>query len=305
MTVRKVTFVFTRSAWSPTESYISGDWGDQEFVAKLGTLIELRKFILPASAQWHRVRVGIHNGERKSRSHRPGVRLIVTGQDGVTIPPNGSYNDNENGKNVDQMRSSLMVRRTFDNERQSNAYLSMVPDSIVIEEPAGYNPDGNAGWVGAMDQFHANLVEGGWTVYARKVTGDFTKRPVVKWISQEAAPSILGAVLTAVNGAPFVARQQVLVSGVRRRGTDQQSYNGGYFVDSVNATLIPGHVVVFLQSTETGDPATIKRPGKIQIKDWTYFPIQFNEPISGVARKRGNSAAQQRGSRRKRNTLDP
>ena len=293
----KVTFSFQSYIYTPTESYISAGLEPGPFLTAVQRLIEARQRILPKSVAWLGVRIAQHNVKRRSKILRPGVRFPFANIDaGLSIPPNGLYDDtlgDQNNTNITKV--SLLMDRTFDVDRSSKAYLAMVPDPVVRDDEDAYFPANYPDWAGKLESYNEELRESGWSIYARVIGAAAPDVPVVKWVNQEAQPSLLGAKIAAASSAGFADGKEVIVRNVRRRGTDRTSYNGTYDVDNVNATLFPGFVVVFLKDTQTGTADSIKKNGSIQLKTWDYYPILKSEPIWGTSRKRGNSAAGLRG----------
>lgn len=301
----KVTFSFVSYIYTPTESYISGDVTPLNFLGILQKLIDVRNELLPQSVGWLSVRVGLHNGTRRSKKLAPGARNPFPGVDaGIIVPAAGRFDDSRNNFNNNITKVSLLMARAFDGDRESRSYLSLVPDLVVRDDEDAYFPANCPEWDNKLKAYRDELRGQQWSVFARKTPPAAPNIPIQAWIQPEAAPGHMAVVVAgAVPAGLVVPYPPVIVRNSKRRGTDRTSYNGTYTVSSVNTTMTPGSTVIFLQGTEAGDPTSVKKNGTLQVKLWDYYPIENVEPIQGTTRKRGNSAAGQRGSSRKSNFL--
>lgn len=311
MPIYKVTVGFSNGVFSPTESYITPSRTGDAAASLIQGLLSRRASLLPPTIIFKGVRVtilppdpNVPTARRKSKFMPPTLGEIPGTSASFVIPIRGDRTDTA-GNAVDQARSCLQVRTTFDDDRSSTLYMSLVPDSVIRGEPASYFPDGNPGWAKTFKVWRDWLVENGFQIRALSNTGAFVPKAIANWASASTPPSNIGFVLP--NSPPSGITQGVFVKvqGVRRRGTDKLSYNGRYYVDSLNTTLVPSSTVYFLRGTEAGDVTSIKLPGTVKLVGYAYYPISYLLPVRGGVHKRGNSYASLRGRRLSRASLDP
>ncbi len=301
----KVTFGFQSYVFGPSESYITGDISASALADTLNRLIGLRNNLLYDTTNWAGVRYGVVGGVRRSVFYPPGDYNLIEGGAPLVVPAKGALSSTTIINRQDQARAALQIRVTYDNDRRVIRYLSFVPDNVLYDEPASFRPQQNPSWAAAFGLFQAELISGRWFIRARKRDGAFMPRPIVDWVQSSTSPTNLGVVLPAAPAPGIVQGQMIQISGVRRKGWDKLSYNGRYFVQSVNTTLQPDFVVYYLRQTEAGDPASIKLPGTIQPIGYDYFAIQGYSGIRAGTHKRGKPLGTPLGRRKTRVSLDP
>lgn len=302
----KMTFGFDYAGYAPTETYISQDVSATTAGARMQELIDARQRLLPNTVGWRGIRFSYSDFKRRSVFYPPGQRQPFDWATPVTIPRFGSYTPSI-GKDdyPDQVKAALLLRLTYDIDRTTSRYMSMVPDNTLGQSPTGYFPAGDARWKEWFDAFCAVLVNRAWVIRAQKGDTLNPKVPIIDWVQEQAAPSRLGFVLPAAPPFGAIQGEKVKVESVRRKGTDSLSYNGNYIVGAINTTLQPGNTIYYLRGTEDGDVESIKLLGTARRLGYDYFPILKVEGITATTHKRGNSFGRQRGRLKKRASLDP
>lgn len=308
----RVTIGFQNFIFGASETYITPNVSNVNAVPRLQSFLDKRAAILPSTTNIVGVRVAVfdpaapvNNNRRKSKSYPYGQFDIFNTGTLVNIPGKGTFNAAVTANAPDQFRSSLQYRITYNDDRSSTRYLSGVPDAMVVAEPLSFDSSANAAWYAAFDAFRKELVDYSWAIRGRSRGAGFEVKEIKGWTQMEAAPEYLGVILDAAPSPGIVRGDWVTINGVTRKGTDKLSYNGKYKVHSVNTTLVPDSVVVWLDGTTIGDPYSIKHWGTIQKLGYQGYPIQKIEIIRAGIRKRGRPFASTAGRRSMKESLDP
>ena len=301
----RVTLGLRQGRFAATETYITRDVSQSALGGTIQQLLDRRNAMLFNNVLWDGVRIGQTGGDRRSQIYPPG--FYTDEDDGIvlTVPATGIRSTLAATDRTDQARSCLHIRVVFDDTRAVIRYLSMVPDSIVVQEPQSLVRSNDAVWLTAYNAFVELLVGGAWSIQALSKTGDFGYKTIREWVQETAAPFRVGAsVLTSV-APPVIQGDFIHVTGVRRRGTDRVSYNGRYYVDKVVANVETGLTTYYLRGTETGNVDSIKLPGFLRKEGKAFFAIQKFSAIRSGVHKRGNGLNPPRGRRVGRVKLDP
>jgi hypothetical protein len=222
----------------------------------------------------------------------------------MVVPSGGNVPTTPIDFRPDQARSCLQVRVGFDGDRTAIRYFSFIPDSILYDEAKGVDlSKAPPGWAAAYNNWVARLVNDGWSLRAQQKSGVYAPKVIADWVSSAAAPNLMGFVLPALPAPGIAETEEVQVSGVRRRGTDRTSYNGKYVVQSINTTLMPGYYIFYLRNTEAGDPASIRKMGKVNKIAYGEFAFQRFTPIRPGVHKRGKPSGVPVGRRQNRVSL--
>jgi len=301
----KVTFGFVANVFGASESYITADISAGGLGARVQGLIDVRNALLTDQVEWTGVRIGLADGSRSSSFYPPGTYSEANAGIDLVVPTVGTRSDANPNNEADQARSTLQLRVVYDTGRSTTRYLAFVPDAVVHREPGSYVPSDSPGWATAFDTFVNELVSNEWALRARDRNASFGPKSIISWVQSATAPLNLGVEVLSASAPTVTKEDYVRISGVRRRGTDKTSYNGRYKVADINTTLIPDCVVIFLATTETGDPASVKIPGKITTERFTYEPMLNVFVVRGGIHKRGRPFATPRGRSSTRVKLDP
>lgn len=311
--VYRVVFGFQKGKFSPSETYFTTPMEPDALGAHVQKLIDARTKILPSDCQWVGVRIGkappaeqqVNNVARRGRLYPPGTYSLQFSGILLKVPSDGSSSTAVVQGLPDQARACLQCKVVYDTDRAVTRYLSLVPDSVLTGQTQSYDIQGNPTWVEAFNAFQEELISGRWQIRARSRASGFQEVPIETWVKSESAPNLIGPVVTSATAPTYKPGEFVQIMSVRRKGTDKLSYNGRYFVESVNANTIPDKTIIFLRGSEMGNPDSIKLPGKVQRIGYTYYPIRFYIPLRAGVHKRGNSFGAVRGRRLTRVSLDP
>ncbi len=305
MAVYKVTFGLVQYTFGATESYFTGDLTPSALGPVVQQLLDRRNDLLFDTTLWTGVRVGLADGSRRAAFYPPGNYSLANSGIELAVPARGTIAATAIARRSDQARSCMQMRIGFDTDRKSVRYLAFVPDSIILDEPASVDLAKDPAWGSTFVNFRNELISGRWFVRGRNRGAGFTELPIRGWTQSATAPNLTGIILDSAPAPGIVVGDFVVVKGSRRRGTDKMSYNGRYYIPSINTTLVPDSIVLWLGSSEAGDPASIKLPGKVQRVGMTYFPIQICTSLRGGVHKRGKPLGSPHGRRQKRVLLDP
>lgn len=308
----KVTIGFVKFTLGPSESYITPDTTIGNLTGVIQELIDKRQAMLTKNVLFAGVRIGqvpdvpgVGGGQRRSSFYPPGTYNPWVAAQYLVIPSEGLYTSSQSQTAVDQTRACLETRLIYDTDRSVIRYLAFPPDLILEEEPNPPDWAADPTWTASFATFANMLVGKGWCIVARNRGAGYIDMPILNWVVSAGAPTNMGIVLPAQPPTGIAVRDLISIKNVRRKGTDQLSYNGKYYVDSINTTQVPNSVVYYLRGSEIGDPNSIKRPGVVQRIGYGYQPILKVEGLRAGVHKRGKSFATPRGSRRKRLSLDP
>ena len=301
----KVTFGFVKYTMGPTENYVTPDWTSTQANDGIQNMMTARNAMLFTDWLWAGVRISDAVNKQRSVFYPPGSYHPFGPALTLNVPSNGTYAPGGTDNRSDQTRAVMQIRLTYDTDRRVIRYLSGVPDGILKDEPASLNFTDFPTWVTRYNTWTNILINAGWSIRARNRGTGFSEIPITNWTQAAGSPTNLGVVIPDAPPSGITAGQFVSIKGVRRKGTDTLSYNGRYVVDSINTTLIPGSLIVYLRGTESGEPASIKLLGTIQRIGYTYFPIQQVEAIRAGIHKRGKPLGTPLGRRKKRLSLDP
>lgn len=308
----KVTIGLSRSVYSPSESYITPVVSATNLSAKLNTLIEKRNALLYNTVEWIGIRIGQIPTDandpsqgRRSAVYPPGSTILPQGGVALVVPELGAIASANKQERPDQAKASLISRLTFDDDRRVVRYISFPPDKVLFDEPLSFLPSNFPAWEVSWNTFCAELSSGGWSIRARNNGTGFAPIKIIQWVQTTPNATPLGVVIPNADAAGMTQGRMIQIKSVRRKGTDRTSYNGKYFIDSVNNTFATGLTAIYLRATETGVPASIKLPGTIQIVNYYYAPITVFSGVKAGTHKRGNSFGRPVGKRKTRVSLDP
>jgi len=301
----KVTFGLVNNVYGASESYISRELTAESIGPAVQQLIDVRNVLLSTVVEWTGVRIGLADGSRASSFYPPGTYSFDEAGVDLTVPAQGTQSSTNPNKAPDHSRSSLQLRVVYNGGRSTTRYLSFAPDAVIATEPGSYVPAQSPGWATAFASFANELTKNEWAIRERDRKASFGPKSIVSWVQSATAPLNLGVEVLSSEAPTVTKTDYVRISGVRRRGTDKTTYNGRYKVADINTTLIPDSVVIFLATTETGDPASVKIPGKITTERFIYEPMLNVFVVRGGMHKRGRPFGSPRGRSSTRVKLDP
>ncbi|MGH3526754.1 MAG: hypothetical protein ACRDQ6_05515 [Pseudonocardiaceae bacterium] len=308
MSVYKVTAMWNQSVMGASETLYTSDVSTTILAKRITRYLAARFLLLPPAVFAVGVRVALYGAKRQSVALLPPYDVLPQTTIEVQIPAHGQYF----GKNVtnkpDQFRASLQNRLSYDNTRNVLRYMSGIPDAVSATEPATVDFSGAIDWYTFLSEYYALLVSDGWQIRARAVTGPHAPTSVTGVTSMAASPSLLGMILPAATAPPIVQGSQVALQHFRPpKFTRSATVNGSWTVDSVNATLAPGQLIVYLRNSGLIDPTTVRLTAlsTIQLIGYSLFPIQAATWVRVGIHKRGRPSMAPRGRRLARPTLDP
>ena len=299
----RITLMLQNGPMGGSETYYTGNISESSLLSRVEQLIGARNPLLFTTTSWQGIRISVEDQRRRSVLVRPGLWAPTVGRIPIEIPQYGVIEPTAVARRQDQWRSVLQLRFRFDVDRQTQRYLLGIPDSIIKDNPGAFNLAGDPAWKQRFDQYVATMMSGSWYLKARARGAGYQIITIADWVQSQVAPAQLGVALAAAPPPGISAGDWVTVQGVRLRGNSRTSYNGKYLVSSVNATLIPNRVVVFLRDTEAGDPSLVRIPGTIQRIGYDFYPINEVTPVQGATHKRGRPTTAPRGRRSTRTYL--
>jgi hypothetical protein len=304
----RVTFAFQQYVFGATETYITNNVSDADIGSVIQPLITKRNDMLFNLTNWVGVRVAETTpagGLRRSRFFPPGDYTITGSGIELSVPARGARTPAAADNRPDQARSCAQLRITYDVNRTAMRYLAFVPDNVIEDEPVSINPNANPDWFSFYLSYRAELVSGRWNIRARVSETGNPKFPILNWVSSPTAPNLLGVKVAKIPGTGVGQNDKVSIKGTRRRGTDRVSYNGIFKVDRVDTTSDSTNNIYYLQTTEAGDPTSLKNMGTMQKVDFIFLPIQKAVLLRGGVHKRGKPLGTPHGRRSRRFPLDP
>ena len=308
MSVYKVTLMWNQSVMGVSETYHTADVTPTTALARVQTFLQYRFAMLYPYQFAVGLRLATYGAKRQSVVLLPPYDRFPGTNSFLQIPSTGNYKGESNQPNADQLRAVLQCRYSYDNTRAVYRYLSGIPDEVSYTEPNTVDFSKVPNWYQAFTAFKNNLISGGWQLRAKAITGINAPAAVTGVTSQAAAPSLLGIVLPAATAPPIVQGSQIQLQHFRpAKFTRNPSVNGSWTVDSINTTLVPGSLIVYLRNSGTIDPTTVRITAlsTIQLVSYQLFPIQQMDWVRIGIHKRGRPSMAPRGRRLSRPTLDP
>lgn len=317
MPVYKVTLGFVSHIMGPSESYWSREGATDSDIGDLvSKLLDARIKLISESVQLTGVRIGLaplantdQPAPRRSNFYPPDTYTMAADGINLTVPGKGRMVAQvlPVGKTLapvnDQTRSCLQVRVRFNADRRSNRYFAFPPDNVLFAEPNSFRPGEAPFWRDDFYAFQQHLQQYGWQIRARSADPGYEPVSILKWVMGEVAPSPMGAIVASTPPPAFNMGDWVVVKGVRRKGTDQLSYNGKYQIAQINKTFDTGLWAIYLAGTEAGEPLSIKIPGKMQKIAYRYYSIDFFTGLRAAVHKRGRPFSVPLGRRKIRPSL--
>lgn len=312
MAAYAVTFGMRHGIIGATESYIMRADTETVLVDRVGLLIGKRNFLMHSSSNWTGVRITqvpdppvVNTVRQRSSFFKPGTHTIFGIKDGLTVPSNGAWPLAATGQKPDQGRACLQMRLQYAGGRETTRYLAFVPDGTIGEGFEQANKNAVGLWWDRFESFRDTLVNGEWAIKARKQTGTALVTLIKGWFQSEGAPLNMGFILPSAGVPTFSKGDLVHIRNVRRKGTDQLSYNGKYYIDVYNPNFQTGFVSYTLKATESGVASSIKRHGTVQLVEYEYLDITGLDVKAAGVHKRGKPLGGVRGRSSNKQRLDP
>jgi hypothetical protein len=308
MSVYKATLMWNQSIMGVSETWYSPDVSSSKIGQTLQAMLAARFALLGPNQFAVGVRLALYGAKRQSTVLLPPATTIPGDTSVTIIPVSGTYKYAASSPGTDQLRGVLQYKLGYGDTRSVLRYMSGIPDAVSFTEPATINYGAEIRWFQALKRYFDLLISAGWQIRARAVTGPNAPASVTGVTSQAAAPSLLGIVLPAATAPPIVQGSQVSLQHFRpAKFTRNATVNGTWTVDSVNATLTPGSLIVYLRNSSTIDPQTVRLTAlsTIQLIGYSLFPVQAIDPFRVGIHKRGRPSMAPRGRRSARPTLDP
>lgn len=304
----KITHMINQSVMGASETWYTPDWSTSQAISYIQQMLQNRMALLPKTTSTVGVRIAAYGAKRQSVALLPPQDIFPGTNFLLRIPTYGSYANETTNVGSDQFRAALQIRCQYNNTRSVIRYLAGIPDGISNVEPATVNFANNPKWKQAYDQWWGQLVNAGFSINAKSITGNNAPATVTGVTTMAAAPSLLGIVLPAATAPPIVQGSQVQLQHFRpAKFTRSPTINGGWTVDSTNSTLTPGSLIVYLRNSSTIDPNTVRITAlsTIQLLGYQLYPIQQVAWVRVGIHKRGRPSMAPRGRRLARPTLDP
>lgn len=304
----KFTLMWNQSVMGVSETWYTPDWTVSQAIKGLQQYMSARFALLAYNQQCVGVRLSTYGAKRQSVVLLPPYDTFPQSSSVIQIPPAGTYVPETKFSSMDQLRSVLQNRVTYNDTRTVYRYMSGIPDGVSYTEPATVNFFQNPSWKQYLDTYYRTIVSLGLQIRAKAITGINAPATVTGVTSQAAAPSLLGIMLPAATAPPIVQGSQIQLQHFRpAKFTRNPSVNGSWTVDSINTTLVPGTLIVYLRNSGTIDPTTVRLTAlsTIQLVAYSLFPVQDMTWVRVGIHKRGRPSMAPRGRRLSRPTLDP
>lgn len=308
MPIYKVTYQFNQSVMSASENWYTANQSNEKLIGYLENLLAARFAMLQSNHDMVGVRVSLYGAKRASsvllppRAYWPAVAKFLN------VPINGTGKVQGKYGGPDQFRAAMQTRIGFGDTRQAIRYLAGAPDNVTTTEPGGLSLGNNVPWEQAFFNFGNRLVDDGWCVRAQVPPPATLLNQVQAVTSVSPATSPIGIQIDAATAPVIPPGSTVLVQHFRpKKGTRLPTINGTWTVLSVNATLVPNSLVVYLRGSDLIDPATVRITPNSTIWPQTYqlYPVQSISPLRVGIHKRGRPSMAPRGRRLTRLSLDP
>jgi hypothetical protein len=306
--IYKVTHMMNRSVMGASESWYTGDWSATQALQYIQELLAARMALVTYATETVGVRLAVYGAKRQSVVLLPPYDVFPGTNSLLQIPAKGTYTGEVKNFGSDQYRAALQNRITYDNTRTVLRYMSGIPDAVSATEPATVDFSLTPQWKQALDRYYNILSSRGWSIRAKAITGINAPASVTGVTSMAAAPSLLGIILPAATAPPIVQGSSVQLQHFRAaKFTRNPTINGGWTVDSINTTLVPGSLIVYLRNSGTIDPTTVRITAlsTIQLVGYSLFTVQNVTWVRCGIHKRGRPSMAPRGRRLSRPTLDP
>lgn len=308
----RVTMYMGQAQQGWSESHYSREsWSPSMMTDKVSDLMADRVGIMFTNQRFDGVRIvdlgndpAMNPQRGLSIAFKPGSWPYPGSNDYVEVPSTGNMSITPVTRRPDQIRAALQMRMMYEGPRKSIQYLAGIPDAVSDTEPATYSPTGDEDWRKALSAYIEELTTF-WGLKARQVPPTAPKMTPSGYVQQQAAPGLLGVVVSATDYPVYTTRDMLYITGSKWKTKQQKTLNGKYYVNSVNTTLIPGSVVYFLEGTEGSDPSQIKIRGKVQVVRYSIYPYLSVTPQAVGIHKRGLPSLAFRGRRSTYESLDP
>lgn len=308
MAVYKVSLIWNQSVMGVSETWYTPDQSSSTLQKQIQDMLSFRSQSMFRIQPFVGVRLSLYGAKRQSKVILPPSGVFLDSFNPLQVPASGTLPGSTSTTRPDQLRAVIQCTLGYNDTRRTIRYFSGVPDGFTVTEPATFDPSAAGAWGTAFQNFRTFIVNNGWQIRARQVTGAFLAVAVNGVSVQAAAPSLIGISVVAATAPPFVVGEQVALSHFRpKKGTRGLSMNGMWTIDSINTTLVPGNLIVYLRGSAGIDPDSIRFTAQstIQRVGYSLFPVQdFNLYRVGI-HKRGRPSLAPRGRRLSRPTLDP
>lgn len=308
MPVYKVSLIWNHSVMGVSETYYTKQLNVVDAPTYLVTMLNARAAMMFPDDYIVGVRVGVVPAIRQSTVLLPGLNFATIFGAVALIPTNGTATASVAQPTESQLRQTLEVKLGYGGGYTTTRYISGIPREIAFTEPATLDFAKAGTWFRAFNAFSAILSKQGWQIMARTPATTQTSTPIIGLVSQASGPSLLGIVVPGTPTPAFAQGQRVQLTGFRpAKFTRGPTVNGMWTVSSVNATLIPNAVVVYLLGSATIDPTTVRflTQSRISIVQFGLVGIDSFVPYRIGVHKRGRPSLAPRGRRLSRPTLDP
>lgn len=308
MAVYKVSLMWNQSVMGVAETWYTPDQSQNSLQKTIETMLALRSQCLFRIQPFVGVRLSLYGAKRQSKVILPPSGVFLDSFNPLQVPASGTLAGSGQTTRPDQLRAVIQCTIGYSDTRRTIRYFSGVPDGFTVTEPATFDPGAAGQWGTAFQAFRSYITDNGWQIQARQITGAYAAVPVNGVSVQAAAPSLIGISTVAASAPPFIVGERVALSHFRpKKGTRGLTMNGMWTIDSINNTLVPGNVIVYLRGSAGIDPDSIRftASSTIQRVGYQLYPVQeFNLYRVGI-HKRGRPSLAPRGRRLSRPTLDP
>lgn len=290
MPAARVTYFFGQASSGWSETWWHPDGLTTSLWDRITSFAEKRVAMLNTHHNLLAARVSEEGANRFTRLVLAGKRTrIDNGGKDVTLPGRGK--EDGVGGDIegppDQVRSAMQIEVIRLGKRIGLRYLAGFPDDISLTEPATLNTDFAKQWWKLFGAWRLQVINDGWTIKELDKGAGFPLIAVQTYRLREAAPSVLGVVISSAQPFPNVVGQKVALQGVRTVSRGGWSPNGTYFIDGIDNNEMTGQRTIWLRGSEGYDPSDFATLGKVRAVSYTYVAPTWLEPLRVGVHKRG------------------
>lgn len=291
----RCTFFMNQGNIGFSETYWKSANTHNEAIIAAADLWRFRNTLTSRYTLLQAIRVSVEGERRNSQLYTPGIKYLPGLNTPVNIESEGDlpYDDYENPN--DQTRSCLHLGFNKGGKRLALRYLAAIPDTIVRAETATAQPTRHPVWYSHFLNWVQIINQNGWALKVKRGDDLNPRRPVIKWLLRQVAPSILGAQMALQNSFNPSVGDKVTVNGVKMNYDGLRSPNGQWYVDEVSTDDGSNTRTVWLRTATNFDPDTIRVLGNIRALQYEYLVPDLITIIRAGVHKRGKVFGSPRG----------
>lgn len=294
MPIYQCTMFFGQAETGWSETYWASAGSQSGFTTILQPVLNARASLLTDIHYILGVRVSEVGSARKSRVFTPGENAVDF-QTFLNVPAAGMYPTPNAQTQWDQIRACGHLYWLNAGNLLGLRYLAGIPDITSKTEPDTIDITKPAQWWRNFRTWGTALTAGGFAIRTLDKGAGNPEQRINNWVTQVAAPQILGAQISSPPGILLNPGDKVQIRGVKMRASGLQSPNKLWVVDSSVTNAGLGIQTVYLRGALGIDPSDIKSLGYIRKVLYTYPAIETGQIRSVGIHKRGKPYGSPRG----------